>query len=193
MRLSIINYSFNMNRSIVFKALLYSLIIIVPLTCSVQHTSAEEDSKNNNETMPRTQRWDYSGEQARDGKQVFKIKLKFRQGIYSSVQYGFNLLNESLYEEKNTLWKVIDSTVFMFLQEDKSLYIKGKIIEGDRLDVSWVNSLGSIWDSNHEDNEWQSSMTLELTNIYDDVLGREALWYPWIIPGYGETYGYTVP
>lgn len=176
-----------------FKVLIASLLLGT-LSCSVQQITVEDDSSTNNETMPRTQDWSYYGKQSHnDNNQCLYLQLDFHQGIHSWVQYGSSFDDQISYERKKTLWKMIDSTVFIYLEEDKTLYMMGKILEGDQLDVWWDNSLGIIWDSKHEENEWESNMTLDLTRILDDVLGRDSVWSPWNTPGYGENYGNTVP
>ena len=103
------------------------------------------------------------------------MQISFSYGINAEVYYYTNKSRES----KRVLWKMVDNTVYIYPTNSASLYIKGVIIDEKHLEVNWEN-LGTLWDTQWEDNEWKNSMVLELISVTD----MNDLWTPWSTPGF---------
>lgn len=169
----------------------FILFVSLLLSCSEKKVDELED---NGDVMPSQLTWKYSGEQCSDGSEPFRIELFFRAGVIATLTYGIDLNKESQFARQSLLWKMVDDIVYIYLDKnvypdaDKDLYIKGKILEDNLLEVSWEDGLGEFWDTNAAKNNWLSSMVLELTELNRDNTDC-GLWHPWTIPGFEDTYG----
>lgn len=177
------------------KHLSFFLFILMLVASCTDTTTVDLADGQASDNMPNVASWKYYGIQQSSGKDKLMVELSFVEGISASVRYGVDLNEKSSSEHHSLLWKMVDGTVYMYLdktelsQSERPLYMEGKIIDDNRyLEVSWNNGLGSLWDAKAGDNAWEDRITLELVEFKDFGWGYDVMWYPWNIPGFVNTY-----
>lgn len=118
--------------------------------------------------------WTYISEESPDETNGLRFYMEFKPANPSYNQaflcYGFGevdlLPKKGRSERVDMLYSVSSEQLSLFVKD--TLFMTGKILENNRLEVSWTGSLGDLWDTCHKKYDWPSHVSLKIG--YDSPL-----------------------